>query len=117
MDNQEWDGVAFRSRMAATAEGHERYINEHKDRLLNGRSNGSKPIHDRWLGEWWIYYRLAGRIETNSKANLIAELRRLAESYPGITGAYDQETAESGYMMAIGGLLHELGEKLPCAEN
>lgn len=109
MNDDVWDGAAFRERMAARAEDHDRYINEHRDRLRAGRSNGSELTHDRWLGEWWVYHRLAGRVETNARDSLVTELRHLAENAPNFPGAFDQEIAKSGYMMAIAGLLKELG--------
>lgn len=113
MDEETWDGEAFRQRMAARAADHERYINEHKERLRRGQTNGSKFTHDQWLGEWWVYYRLAGLIVSDTREGLIAELKDLASHYPTISGAFDQDSAKSGYMMAIRGLLNEQGEDMP----
>ncbi len=95
--------------MAAKAEGEERYCTEQRDRIRRGQSNGSKPTHDRFLGEWWVHYRLAARMETESRETLIAELCWLRDNYPGIAGAYDQTAAETGYQMSIRALLGELG--------
>lgn len=113
MENQDWDGAAYRTRMGVRADDHQRYIDQHKDRLRTGQSNGSRSTHDRWLGEWWVYYRLAGIAATEKPETLIAELRDLAANVPNISGAFDQETAKSGFLMAIRGELAELGEELP----
>jgi hypothetical protein len=99
--------------MAAKAEGEDRYCVEHRDRIRRGQSNGSKHMHDQFLGEWWVHYRLAGRIETESREALIAELCWLRDNYPGIQGAYDQAAAETGYQMAIRALLGELESSSP----
>lgn len=113
MNEEEWDGKAFRSRMVLRAEGHDRYIEEQRDRIRRGQSNGSKFTHDRWLGEWWVYYRLAGLMVSETRAGLVKELENIAAHYPGIAGVFDEESARSGYIMAIRGLLSELGEEMP----